>query len=86
MKIKIKITGRKVHDIGYRYFLMSMAMSNRIRMFEAHNLDGSEGEEVLIFVDAMKRPSKPLVPWLRPSVPFTQRCQISSLMTSMERS
>ena len=51
MKIKIKITGRKVHDVGYRYFLMSMAMSNRIRMFEAHNLDGSEGKEVLVFVD-----------------------------------
>ncbi len=44
MKIKIRITGRKVHDVGYRYFLMSMAMSNRIRMFEAHNIEGTEGE------------------------------------------
>jgi acylphosphatase len=51
MKTRIKITGPKVHDVGYRYFLMSMAMSNRIRMFEAHNLDGSEGKEVLVFVD-----------------------------------
>ena len=39
------------HDVGYRYFLMSMAMSNRIRMFEAHNIESSEGEEVLIFAD-----------------------------------
>ncbi len=52
MKRKIKITGPKVHDVGYRYFLMSMAMSNRIRMFEAHNTEGSEGQEVLVFVDA----------------------------------
>jgi acylphosphatase len=51
MKIKIKITGRKVHDVGYRYFLMSMAMSNRIRMFEAHNIEGSEGKEVQVYVD-----------------------------------
>jgi acylphosphatase len=52
MKLKIIISGPKVHDVGYRYFLMSLAMSNRIRMFEAHNTEGSEGEEVLVFVDA----------------------------------
>ncbi|MGB7545386.1 MAG: hypothetical protein WBL92_07275 [Methanothrix sp.] len=39
MKLKIKISGPKVHDVGYRYFLMSMAMANRIRMFEAHNTE-----------------------------------------------
>ena len=52
MKLKIKISGPKVHDVGYRYFLMSMAMANRIRMFEAHNTESSDGEEVLVFVDA----------------------------------
>lgn len=51
MKLKVKITGPKVHDVGYRYFLMSMAMSNRIRMFEAHNTESDEGQEVLIFAD-----------------------------------
>ncbi|MDQ1255278.1 MAG: hypothetical protein QG646_4557 [Euryarchaeota archaeon] len=51
MKLKIKITGPKVHDVGYRYFLMSMAMSNRIRMFEAHNSESDEGQEVLVFAD-----------------------------------
>ena len=51
MKLKIKITGPKVHDVGYRYFLMSMAMSNRIRMFEAHNTESDEGQEVLVFAD-----------------------------------
>jgi len=51
MKLKVKITGPKVHDVGYRYFLMSMAMANRIRRFEAHNTEGSEGDEVLVFVD-----------------------------------
>ena len=31
MKIKIKITGPKVHDVGYRYFLMSNAMDLGLR-------------------------------------------------------
>ena len=51
MKLKIKITGSKVHDVGYRYFLMSMAMTNRIRMFEAHNIESNEGDEVLAFAE-----------------------------------
>ena len=51
MKIKIKIIGHKVHEVGYRYFLMSMAMSNRIRMFEAYNIEGSEGKEVQVFAE-----------------------------------
>ncbi len=51
MKLKIKITGPKVHDVGYRYFLMNMAMSNRIRMFEAHNTESDSNQEVLVFVD-----------------------------------
>jgi hypothetical protein len=40
-----------VHDVGYRYFLLGIAMSNRIRMFEAHNAKSSEGEEVVVFAD-----------------------------------
>ncbi len=51
MKLKVKIAGPKVHNIGYRYFLLSMAMSNGIRMFEAHNIESGEGEEVIVFVD-----------------------------------
>jgi len=55
MKLKVKITGPKVHDAGYRYFLMSMAMSNRIRMFEAHNLESDGNQEVLVFVDGEEK-------------------------------
>lgn len=51
MKLQITIIGPKVHDVGYRHFLMSTAMANRIRMFEAHNTYGAAGEEVLILVD-----------------------------------
>ena len=51
MKLKIKIIGPKVHDVGYRYFLLGIAMSSRIRKFEAHNTKGNEGGEVLVFAD-----------------------------------
>ena len=51
MKLEIKIIGPKVHDVGYRYFMLGIAMSNRIRMFEAHNTKSSEGEEVVVFAD-----------------------------------
>ena len=51
MKIKIKIIGPKVHDVGYRYFLLGIAMSSRLRKFEAHNTKGNEGGEVLVFAD-----------------------------------
>ena len=51
MKLKIQIYGPKVHDVGYRYFLMSLAMANRIRLFEAHNTESTEGEAVLVYVD-----------------------------------
>ena len=54
MKLKIQISGPKVHDVGYRYFLMSLAMANRIRMFEAHNMESTEGEEVLVYVDGLE--------------------------------
>ena len=55
MKLKIKITGPKVHDVGYRYFLMSMAMSNMIKMFEAHNTESDGNQEVLVFADGEDR-------------------------------
>jgi len=51
MKLKLKIIGPNVHDVGYRYFLLGIAMSNRIRMFEAHNIKSSEGQEVVVFTD-----------------------------------
>ena len=55
MKLKIMIAGPKVHDVGYRYFLMSMAMSNRIRKFEAHNIESDENQEVLVLAEGDDR-------------------------------
>lgn len=51
MKLQITITGPKVHDVGYRYFLMNKAMASRIKMFEAHNIEDEQEQQVLVLVD-----------------------------------
>ena len=49
MKIKIKITGSRVHDVGYRYFLMSNAIDLGLRGFHARNrMSGMEPEVVVL--------------------------------------
>jgi acylphosphatase len=51
MKLQIIITGPKVHDVGYRYFLMNKAMASRIKMFEAHNIEGEQEQQLMVLVD-----------------------------------
>jgi hypothetical protein len=45
------ISGPKVHDVGYRYFLMNKAMASRIKMFEAHNIEYKQEQQVMVLVD-----------------------------------
>ena len=51
MKLKIKITGPKVHDMGYRYFLMSNAIDMGLKGFHARNRTGEKGPEVTALVE-----------------------------------
>jgi acylphosphatase len=51
MKLKIKIIGPKVHDVGYRYFLMSTAIDMGLRGFQARNRAGEKEQEVIALVD-----------------------------------
>ncbi len=51
MKLKIKITGPKVHDVGYRYFLMSNAIDIGLKGFHARNRTGEKGPEVTALVE-----------------------------------
>ena len=79
MKLKIQISGPKVHDVGYRYFLMSLAMANRIRMFEAHNMESTEGEEVLVYVDGDEDAVKGFLDLLRSKRPA--RSEVSGIFS-----
>ena len=47
MKIKIKITGSKVHDVGYRPYLTELAISLALRGFEVYN-DDEDGQQVVV--------------------------------------
>ena len=51
MKLKIKITGPKVHDVGYRYFLMSNAIDLGLKGFHARNRTSGEVQEVIALVE-----------------------------------
>jgi acylphosphatase len=47
MKLKIKITGPKVHDVGYRPYLAELAMRLALRGFEVYN-DDDVGRQMVV--------------------------------------
>jgi len=51
MKLKIKIAGPKVHEVGYRYFLMSNAIDMGLKGFHARNRTGEKEPEVIALVE-----------------------------------
>ena len=51
MKIKIKITGPKVHDVGYVYFLMINAIDMGLLGFQARNRTNGKDHEVVALVE-----------------------------------
>jgi acylphosphatase len=51
MKLKIKITGPKVHDVGYRPCLTELAMRLALRGFEVYNDDEDEQQMVVVLVE-----------------------------------
>ena len=51
MKLKVKITGPKVHDVGYRYFLMNTAIDMGLKGFHARNRMSGKEQEVIALVE-----------------------------------
>ena len=49
MKLKVKITSPKVHDVGYRPFLTEIAMDLALRGFEVYN-DEEDGRQVVVAI------------------------------------
>ncbi|RLI79408.1 hypothetical protein DRP05_03880 [Archaeoglobales archaeon] len=50
MGLKITISGEKVHDIGYHYYLMENALAFGIEKFRTINVK-DEKQTVIVFVD-----------------------------------
>lgn len=40
MRLKITVTGPRVHDVDYELFLMNLAALSEIKMFEAYSIEG----------------------------------------------
>ena len=51
MKLKIKIVGPKVHDVGYRVFLLKHAMNMALPGLSTYNWDEDGRQEVIALVD-----------------------------------
>ena len=47
MKLRITITGPKVHDVGYRPWLVELAMSMGLKGFDVYN-DEEDGQQMVI--------------------------------------
>jgi len=77
MKTKIKIAGQKVHEVGYRYFLMSNAIDMGLKGFHARNRTGEKLPEVIALVEGDEETIadfKKLVETLKP-----EQSQVSSI-------
>jgi acylphosphatase len=55
MKLKVKITGPKVHDVGYRPYLTELAMRLALRGFEVYNDEEEELQVVIALVEGDKQ-------------------------------
>ncbi|OPY47899.1 MAG: Acylphosphatase [Methanosaeta sp. PtaU1.Bin016] len=51
MKLKVKIIGHKVHDVGYRPYLTELAMRLALRGFEVYNDDEAGQQAVIALVE-----------------------------------
>ena len=51
MKLRITIIGPRVHDVGYRYFLLGGAMGLRLPGFDANNLTYGKNQVVDVAID-----------------------------------
>jgi acylphosphatase len=51
MKLRITITGPKVHDVGYRYHLLGGAMGLRLPGFDANNFTDGKTQIVDVVVE-----------------------------------
>ncbi|MGB7571850.1 MAG: acylphosphatase [Methanothrix sp.] len=47
MKLKVRIIGPKVHNVGYRPFLAEIAICLGLRGFEVYD-DGDEGQQAVV--------------------------------------
>ncbi|HWQ20623.1 MAG TPA: acylphosphatase [Methanotrichaceae archaeon] len=80
MKLKITITGPKVHDVGYRYLLLGGAMGLRLPGFYATNQVEPKEQMVEILVEGKEPQVKAFVDFVQNNKPINAR--VSDITTS----
>ncbi len=80
MKLKITITGPKVHDVGYRYLLLGGAMGLRLPGFYAANLVELEKQIVEVLVEGKEPQVKAFIEFVQNNKPANAR--VSDIATS----
>ena len=80
MKLMITITGPKVHDVVYRYFLLGGARRHRILGFSADNLMGPNGQEIEILLEGKETQVKAFEGFVRNNKP--DGATVSDITTS----
>jgi len=73
MKLRITVTGPKVHDVGYRYLLLGGAMSLRLPGFYATNLAEPEKQIVEILVEGKESQIKEFMEFVQNNKPANAR-------------
>jgi acylphosphatase len=51
MKLKVKIAGSRVHDVGYRVFLLKHAMNLGLPGLSTYNWEENDQQEVIALVE-----------------------------------
>jgi len=54
MKLKVKITGSKVHEVGYRVFLLRKALELGVERFNAYNTKENGRQVLIAFLEGNK--------------------------------
>ncbi len=54
MKLKAKITGSKVHEVGYRVFLLRKALELGVERFNAYNTKENGNQVLIAFLEGDK--------------------------------
>ena len=79
MKLRITITGPKVHDVGYRYLLLGGAMGLRIPGFYASNMTVLEKQVVEVLIEGRESQVKAFTEFIQNNRPSNAR--ISDIST-----
>ena len=77
MKAQLKIAGSKVHDVGYRYFLMTAAMSFSIQNYNAYNVMLGEIQAIIVEVDGDENRISQFIDYARDNMP--PKAQVSDI-------